>query len=514
MYIGRIIGNNVTELRFRTNYNQEINIGEILIIEDNYRKRQFLIRIVNIEYGQEAGEEWMERTAGNMMLMEEENQKYDIHDKKRRLYKIGICAPLGKIEDNIFKKAKSIPPHFSKVRKAKKEDYNFLKEVIGDIEVGKLRSGEDLIDIGVGIIGKKAYPHHIGIFATTGMGKSNLMKVIGASTMEIGKYGLLILDPHGEYFDGGEAGKKGLKHYYLADKMLDIYSARELLGNYNKIKISAHEIEINDLMNLYDFTGPQKEALISSYFKFGKSWIVDLYEKDVSEIISDLEHFQEGTIRVIKRKLNNLFRYGLITRDENLSITNNIISALRLGKVVLVDTSNMYESEELLVSIVLARAIFEVNKKLYGEQEKFEKIPPVLITIEEAQRVLGKGMRMNIFAKIAREGRKFKTGVCAISQQPKLIDNEVISQFNTFFILGLADKKDRDILRDSAKQDVSQLDNEIQMLMAGEALITSPYTPFAIPVKIHLYEEYVDENRQDSQFFDKKNVIRVDDGFF
>ena len=300
-----------------------------------------------------------------------------------------------------------------------------------------------------------------------------------------------------------------IREKYFDDEMLDIYSARELLGSYNKIKISAHEIEINDLMNLYDFTQPQKEALISSYFKFGKSWVVDLFEKNVSDIISQLEHFQEGTIRVIKRKLNNLFRYGLITKDENLSITNNIINALRNGKTVLVDTSNMYESEELLVSIVLARAIFEANKKLYSEQEKFEKIPPVLITIEEAQRVLGKGMRMNIFARIAREGRKFKTGVCAISQQPKLIENEVISQFNTFFILGLADKKDRDILRDSAKQDVSQLDNEIQMLMAGEALITSPYSPFAIPVKIHLYEDFIKESAKEI-----KREIEVDEGFF
>lgn len=508
MYLGRIIGNNVTELRFRCDYAKEINVGEILIVEDEERKRQFLIRVIDIEYAQEASLDWTERTAGNMMLMEQENEKYEIHDKKRRLYKIGICSPLGKIENGVFKKAKSIPPHFSKVRKTEKDDYNFLKEVIGDIEVGKLRSGEECVDIGVGIIGKKAFPHHIGIFATTGMGKSNLMKVIGSSVMKSGKYGLLILDPHGEYFDGGGADKKGLKHYFLANKMLDVYSARELLGNYSKIKISAHEIEIFDLMNLYDLTQPQKEALISSYFKYGKSWIVDLYEKDISEIIDELEHFQEGTIRVIKRKLNNLFRYGLITRDESLSITNNIVNALWNGKVVLVDTSNMYESEELLVSIVLARAIFEANKKQYLHPEKFEKIPPVLITIEEAQRVLGKGMRMNIFSQIAREGRKFKTGVCAISQQPKLIDNEVISQFNTFFILGLADKKDREILRDSAKQDVAQLDNEIQMLMPGEAIITSPYTPFAIPVKIHLYENYVSDVEVE------RNEISINKGFF
>jgi hypothetical protein len=37
------------------------------------------------------------------------------------------------------------------------------------------------------------------------------------------------------------------------------------------------------------------------------------------------------------------------------------------------------------------------------------------------------------------------------------------------------------------------LDNEIQMLMPGEALVASPFTPFAIPCRVHLYEEYVEE---------------------
>jgi hypothetical protein len=46
-------------------------------------------------------------------------------------------------------------------------------------------------------------------------------------------------------------------------------------------------------------------------------------------------------------------------------------------------------------------------------------------------------------------------------------------------------------LKSSAKQDVSDLGTEIQTLEAGEALITSPQSPFAIPAKIHLYEEWL-----------------------
>jgi hypothetical protein len=115
------------------------------------------------------------------------------------------------------------------------------------------------------------------------------------------------------------------------------------------------------------------------------------------------------------------------------------------------------------------------------------------VALEEAQRVLSRVKRSeeNVFPRAAREGRKFRVGLCAVSQQPKLIDDELLSQFNTFFVLGLADEKDRNILRGSSKQDIRDLGPEIQTLMPGEAIVTNLEAPFALPVKVYLYEEYL-----------------------
>jgi DNA helicase HerA-like ATPase len=322
----------------------------------------------------------------------------------------------------------------------------------------------------------------------------------------------------------------------MAKDRLVVYTTRELRGavsGFNKIKISAQEIEIEDLMQLYDFSGAQRDAFNSARRVYHENWLMALLEQEIEDLVLDLVGTFEGTLGVIKRRLMNLFKSKILTKDKTISISDQIYNALTNGKVVLVDTSNMGEAEELLVSIVLARAVFERNKRSFAEPEEFRKLPEFLITMEEAQRVLGSlalGGRNNIFATISREGRKFKTGLCAISQQPKLIDEEIISQFNTLFILGLADKGDRNILRDSAKQDVSQLSNEIQMLMPGEALITSPFTPFAIPVKIHLFEDYLENISQSKDVQNipsktgeeveaedkegKKIEKKVDDGFF
>jgi DNA helicase HerA-like ATPase len=97
------------------------------------------------------------------------------------------------------------------------------------------------------------------------------------------------------------------------------------------------------------------------------------------------------------------------------------------------------------------------------------------------------------FESIAREGRKFGVGLCAITQQPKLVDKQLLSQFNTFVILGLADKNDRVRLEESAKQDLSSLDVEIQTLEKGEAIISTLNIPFPVPARIHRYEEYLEK---------------------
>ena len=517
-YKGRITGKKITELYFRTFYEEDLHLGDILLAEDEERGLPFYLRVVDVSYGVEASDpNWAERTAGNMMLLDKQKESFEFHEKERRLYKVGRCVPLGYVKEDIFRKPKSIPSHFAKVRIPEKKDFDFLKRFMGDLEVGFLRSGEDVLDFSVGISGE-LFPYHIGIFATTGMGKSNLMKVLAGMVLESGKYSMLILDPHGEYYDGGgDPAHKGLVDHPLAGKKMRVYSSRDLVGPHNKLKISAREIDIKDLRHIYDFTQPQIEMLYAVRHSFGQDWLEGISNANMEDLLIKLSGgrgFFESTAGVIQRRADQILRLPFIHKDSSLSITRNVIGDLKSGKLVLVDTSNMSEQEELLVSTVLARAVFFNNNRAYQDPAKFKELLPTVIVMEEAQRVLSqKGKSdINIFAQISREGRKFKTGLCAITQQPKLIDEELLSQFNTLFILGLADERDRNIVKSSAKQDISDLGTEIQMLEAGEALITSPQSPFAIPAKIHLYEEWL-KNRvpQSGKKFEK---VKVDEEFF
>jgi DNA helicase HerA-like ATPase len=227
------------------------------------------------------------------------------------------------------------------------------------------------------------------------------------------------------------------------------------------------------------------------------AWLLDFSRVD------DLPGFREvelhgrvalNTLQVVHRRACRIVSLPCVAADPAVSVGASVVRNLREGMVVLLDVSGLGSTEEVLVASFLTRRVLDEWSGAYlDDPERHDRMPVVAIVLEEAQRVLSgtKDRESNVFPRVAREGRKFKVGLCAVTQQPKLVDGELLSQFNTFFVLGLADEKDRTILRSSSKQDISALGPEIQTLMPGECLIASLEAPFALPAKVHLYADVV-----------------------
>ena len=97
----------------------------------------------------------------------------------------------------------------------------------------------------------------------------------------------------------------------------------------------------------------------------------------------------------------------------------------------------------------------------------------------------------NIYSTIAKEGRKFKVGLTAITQLSSVIPKTILANMNTKIILGNEMKQEREAIIASASQDLSQDDKNIASLDKGEAIITSIFVPFAMPIKIPLFEDIV-----------------------
>jgi DNA helicase HerA-like ATPase len=255
------------------------------------------------------------------------------------------------------------------------------------------------------------------------------------------------------------------------------------------------DLYLGDLQTAYEWSHAQEDAIERLQRFFREEWLVRVGEEpDVAELAEQIG-VATSTLRVVQRRAQRILDMPCISRDPSVgSLSDRILDELTSGYTVLVDSSGLSSFEEILVASVLCRKVLDGYQATFlDDRERFDRLPPVLVALEEAQRVLSRVKRSdeNVFPRIAREGRKFKVGLCAVSQQPKLIDDELLSQFNTFFILGLADEKDRNILRGSSKQDVSDLGPEIQTLMPGEAIVTNLEAPFALPALVWLYEEYL-----------------------
>ncbi len=78
-----------------------------------------------------------------------------------------------------------------------------------------------------------------------------------------------------------------------------------------------------------------------------------------------------------------------------------------------------------------------------------------------------------------------------ITQQPKNVDPKVLAQINTFVVMGLGDRGDREIIMSSAKQDLSRMEIEIQTLDQGDAILSTIGIPFPVSTRIHEYEMYI-----------------------
>jgi uncharacterized protein len=499
---GRLFGRNVLEGAFRAAPDEDLFIGELLVGVDEVTGRRYLFRIVDVTYGTEHREPgWAERVAGTLLTDDErgETGMHPLHEQARRTYRVADCRCLGYLAPpepgaggarSVFRKPKSLPSQFSAVVAPTAEDFAFLAERMGDLPVGRLRSGEAVVDFAVGIPGA-SLATHVGVFATTGMGKSNLMQVLAGRVMQAnGRYGLLLLDPHGEY-------RHALGRHPWAASSLRVFANRSLPGT-SALRISLGELTVDDLRTAYEWSRPQEEALYELERHFnseGLAWVAEFAR------IDDLPMFREveltgrvalNTLQVVHRRARRIVDLRCVASDAAVSVGGRIVDDLLAGKVVLVDVSGLGSTEEVLVASFLARRVLETWQAAYlDDPDRHSRMPVVSIALEEAQRVLSANQdrESNVFPRVAREGRKFGVGLCAVTQQPKLLEDELLSQFNTFFILGLADEKDRNMLRSSAKQDISAQGPEIQTLMPGECLIVNLAAPFAIPAMIDLYSD-------------------------
>jgi len=426
----------------------------------------------------------------------------------------------------------------------------FLKGDAGErlVVVGSIRSGSEGIgDAEVAMPIRKVLTHHVLIPATTGRGKSNLVKSMLWNVLESGAdAGFLVLDAHDEYY--GKTDKGLVLHPDSGDKVVYYTTNTAGCAGAYELAINIKSIEPRHFEGIVEFSDAQLGAIHAYYATHGKDWIRSIMlesrnndgdntndhgssSDDTDDNAAATSPRRAGssgstraTMAVIRRKLRILLglevengdlrsRHGVFdVGSKGERTADDMVGHIESGRIVILDTSQLHSEAELVAGNIVATKLLE-RYKHYKTRGELARKPVASIIIEEAPRVIGEDVLAskndNIYATIAREGRKFQVGLVAVTQLASVIPRTILANMNTKIILGNEMKQEREALIASASQDLSSDDKNIASLDRGEAIITSIFVPFAMPIKIPNFDDLVARSSARAAVAGRRDTGRV-----
>lgn len=378
------------------------------------------------------------------------------------------------------------------------------------------------------------------VFAQSGFGKTNLVKVLLQQMVKDTTYGKLIFDLNGEYFVRSEEAKT----YGLGD--VDDLKVRENLVVFTDKKLDAayttkgserfifagrvlldmpKHLSVGDILNFgAGFSEVMKSFLLYLDEEGVKDFILKIndYVKNPQQLHVDFPDFwtkakgdkpdasATKTIAAIRKRIGHLIEEGKGIHSSTSLLVENVFKYLSEGKTVILDLSLKDNFDASVISTILVRKLFDNNKELFTSPQD-EKIAdqrrPInaVVFVEEAQNVLSEEFvrsNANPFVRVAKEGRKFGLGLVAITQRPSAIAEEIRTQAENFFVFHMGNSDDiRALVKSNINYD-GVIANFVQReTIPGNLYMVSSDQAFALPVRVSEFEKLVGEKvYSDSKF--------------
>lgn len=364
------------------------------------------------------------------------------------------------------------------------------------------------------------------VFAQSGFGKTNLVKVLLLNMVKDKKYGKLIFDLNGEYF------LRGTKTYGLGDiddadirNNVVVYSDKTFPVAYRdskrftykgKVLLNMHKhLTVGDILS---FGGGFSEVMRAFLLYLDEEGVgdfiqkIDEYVKDPQQLHKDFPDFfdtrkeasSRSTIAAIRKRIRHLIDEDKGLHSNSSKLVEEVFGFLKDGKTVIIDLSLKDNLDASIISTILVRKLFDNNKEKFTSDKSGEVITSVVF-VEEAQNVLSDEFvksNTNPFVRVAKEGRKFGLGVVAITQRPSAISDEIRTQAENFFVFHLGNSDDiRALIKSNTNFDGVVASFIQKETIPGNLYMVSSDQDFALPIRVNEFEKLVkDKVYKDSKF--------------
>ena len=415
------------------------------------------------------------------LIMGNDSLNVDINDFKaiQKISRIGAeenyikgkVKILGDVNDNLKLPRTPVLPG-TEIKLADNEVLDEIFKVKNPIKLGCLVNQSD---VEVNVEANPILSRHLAILAMTGAGKSNTVSVLIDQFL---RYNLpiFVFDMHGEYKDA-------------------VFPNGEV--NVIRPKINPHYMsfhEIKKLVNIGANSYIQERHFRRAFHEAKESLKNGVAQtNNFLQVMYDIlenKSLEEGSDKQIVDVMNKIddamIKYSNIF-DKNIG---NILSSIKKGHANVLDLSQVDESvASVLVSHILRNALQRSKDAASKGENLIEN--SVFFILEEAHILAPKKRETDSkkwIQRVAREGRKFGLGLCLVSQSPKTVDHDALSQMNNMIILRLVEPEDQRHVQSASEGLSKDLVDQLPSLNVGEAIVLGLMSKVPTLVKIDRFK--------------------------
>ncbi|MFQ6025657.1 MAG: helicase HerA domain-containing protein [Nitrosopumilaceae archaeon] len=321
----------------------------------------------------------------------------------------------------------------------------------------------------------KIVSRHLGILAMTGMGKSNLVSLLARQVAALNGT-LIIFDYHNDYTNLN-IPKINITDAKINPRLLDAEKLAEVIEIRENADVQKRIL---------------RKAFRQSVREAKDFW--NALDDEVAEIGTNPQRKEErhSADRVQDKIDDARYRFSDILDPDIM----DPVSLIKEGRVNVLNVSELSEKQANVALSFYLQELLNDRKNATnaknaksGSRRNYRFSSPVFVIIEEAHVFIPKGEYSHTkywASKIAREGRKFGLGLGIVSQRPRNIDPNVLSQMGSLAVMKIVQEDDQRQIATAAESINKDLISQLTSLNIGDAILVGQWVN--LPSIVHIEE--------------------------
>lgn len=335
---------------------------------------------------------------------------------------------------------------------------------------------------------------HLGIFAATRAGKSYLAGKIIEEILDKTIFPIIVVDIHGDYVKMDQEGESGSRHDLFNLIVYQPHGSPKIDGltaEQRELKIGFKQVTTDAILMMLGKIGDIQSNIMEEILEelgksdkpYGINDVISVIEFRLKEVDEKgkpiLKGSERGSHIGLLRRLRGLARFVPFTEEEV-----DIGSLFQPKALSVICLSGLRASIQDSLTAAIIDLVFK--NQISMKDNKPEDFIPVFLFIEEAHRVASGGSRFAVetISTAIREGSKYGFFLNIISQRPRSIDQDILSNIGNYAVLRITNAQDQHIIESASESFSHRLVEDLPALNQGEAVLVGPFVSLPAHIKV------------------------------